>query len=448
MTHVRYVVACACLLCSAAEETNSGSTCEDPDVNDRSTLMQLHLPEIKEAVRKGGDDDEEVVNLESSSDDEEETNDDDYGEGSHRHGKGNHGHGPHGKASPRMTSPRKAEHSDPNATESGKQLLRFLRTTSSSSKFIFGHHFTNYQGQNWRNTMGTQNTSDVLQSVGQFPGMFELNFKFVAETHEDFLPYVQQAKSVGAIMQIHWESSNPVTGGNVKDVGGNPCKEILPGGSANAKWTGWLETFANFAHSAGGPLILRLFHENNAPWFWWGTKGCPNREDFLKAYKYTVDHLRSLHVHNVLMAYSPSKPSVFPAAYGDTSKSYYPGDDYVDVVCFDHYTQDGSLDSILSDCNIVVDFAQAHGKVPAICETGISGGTQNLKGTKATTWWKDLLDSIKKDPKCPRISWLLTWTNAKPSAYWVPLEGQPAHAGFKAFHEDDATLFAGDFDFA
>ena len=77
----------------------------------------------------------------------------------------------------------------------------------------------------------------------------------------------------------------------------------------------------------------------------------------------------------------------------------------------------------------------------------MSKGTENLKPATAGKWWdKHLLGPVKNDASCSRVAWMLTWANRSPDSYWVPLKGQPAYDGFAAFHSNNGTLFAGDFE--
>ena len=163
----------------------------------------------------------------------------------------------------------------------------------------------------------------------------------------------------------------------------------------------------------------------------------------------------------MLWAYAPSTPTIChppdpgcaAASYSDDSAtSYYPGDDNVDIVCFDHYGQDDYSQSLLADCGFVTDFAASHGKVPAICETGIGGGVQSTNLTNFFT--KVLLDAVTRDEKCSRIAYMLTWsegplfaapnrTRGPNSSYWVPVEGDPTAPDFKVFAQSNSTVMAG-----
>lgn len=127
--------------------------------------------------------------------------------------------------------------------------------------------------------------------------------------------------------------------------------------------------------------------------------------------------------HALLYAYSPAKPTMgsnWDKAYGENPIiSRYPGDSEVDIVCFDRYGNGDYSVDLVNDCERVVEYAEAHRKIPAICETGVKSGIQN----EHHAWWyrDQLLTPILT--KCPRVAFVYTWRNGSPRAYWVPLPG-------------------------
>jgi hypothetical protein len=61
-------------------------------------------------------------------------------------------------------------------------------------------------------------------------------------------------------------------------------------------------------------------------WFWWGSN--IGQATYKQLYQLTVTGLKARGVHNVIYCWSPDKSADF---------SYYPGDDYVDIlgtICF------------------------------------------------------------------------------------------------------------------
>ena len=102
-----------------------------------------------------------------------------------------------------------------------------------------GHHNTNYEGEHFHSSSSTFDQSDVRTAVGKYPGLFGFNLAWVVgDNVKDILPQAKYAAAAGAVLQLYWEAGNPVTGGSANDLKGSPAKEVLPGGTANAKWVG------------------------------------------------------------------------------------------------------------------------------------------------------------------------------------------------------------------
>merc|ERR1712217_939591 len=186
-------------------------------------------------------------------------------------------------------------------------------------------------------------------------------------------------------------------------------------------------------------FIFRPFHEMTGNWFWWGA-GAATPAQYKEAYQYTKNYLvQTLNITNLLFAFAPSKPT----DHSDTWKDWYPWDKNVDIVCFDRYDAgDGSYEAgLVADCKAVVSFADDHGKVAAICESGFHGGTQ---GTTDPHWWnKTFLQTLVQHQECARgVTYMQTWTNSAPNKYWVPLPTQPTAPGFVHMAQQDNVLFA------
>ena len=152
------------------------------------------------------------------------------------------------------------------------------------------------------------------------------------------------------------------------------------------------------------------------------------------------------HVYYTVHRYAPSKPTqtaaVWDLAYGDSANSTYPGDDRVDIACFDNYGPGDYSKALLQDCEAVVGFADARRKVPAICESGVRQGTQN---TNISSWFVSaFLNPVLASSACSRVAFTYTWRNSRPDSYWVPLKGQATFDSFVEFARSVHTIFAGD----
>jgi hypothetical protein len=87
----------------------------------------------------------------------------------------------------------------------------------------------------------------------------------------------------------------------------------------------------------------------------------------------------------------------------------------------------------------VSNFAASRGKVPAICEFGVSKGIEN---TNLDDWYSDaFLQPVVASEPCRRIAFAYTWANSA-SAYWVPMPGNTTFPGFAEFYHSKHVLFA------
>ena len=257
---------------------------------------------------------------------------------------------------------------DPQLTPAGTALFELLERISASDSFIFGHHNTDLEGQNFNDHFhingrgpGVPLHSDVLESTGKLPGMTGFNLDWVArDVKLNIIAWreaIQPLLEKGIVIQFFWEAWNPTTMNNAHDLTGNPIVNILPGGSVNGLWVTWMDRIVAFFQETGleteHAAIFRPFHEASGNWFWWGTTAATT-EQFHAAWRYTTGYIRE-RVHSLLYAYSPSKPTIhWDIAYGmDKAITRYPGDDEVDIACFDRYGPGDFARDLTSDCTRV-----------------------------------------------------------------------------------------------
>lgn len=117
----------------------------------------------------------------------------------------------------------------------------------------------------------------------------------------------------------------------------------------------------------GIPVILRLFHEPETKFAWWGYG--VSKKDYIRFFQYTVNQIRKrCPEKNVLFAYCKDH-YWSERTFGDR----YPGDNYVDLVGYDDYTICSSEQSdakVIERMKVISSFAKKHGKVAALFETG------------------------------------------------------------------------------
>ena len=81
-------------------------------------------------------------------------------------------------------------------------------------------------------------------------------------------------------------------------------------------------------------VLWRPYHEMNGDWFWWGKKG--GEEGYKKLWRMLYDRLVNFHgLNNLIWVFNTNefKDNVDPHA------TNYPGDDVVDIVATDVYSE-------------------------------------------------------------------------------------------------------------
>jgi len=222
---------------------------------------------------------------------------------------------------------------------------------------------------------------------------------------------------------------------------GDVMNQILPGGAYNEAFRAYLDMVADYAHQVDGAVLFRPFHENTGSWFWWGAAFC-DEQTYKSVYKYTVEYLRDeKNVHNFLYVYGPGSEAASVEEYA----SRYPGDGYVDMVGFDMYHRnpqqgDSFVTNFTKELQIVDDFAQAHGKLVAVTETGTAhdvaeGDNQTALLKSENTrpdWHQEILDAVKGS----NASYYLVWANfGEKDGFYTPYVKSVKEDGAKHGHE-------------
>jgi len=340
---------------------------------------------------------------------------------------------------------------DRQATRETVLLYRHLQTIAGRG-FLFGHQDDLAYGVNWKYIPGR---SDVKDVTGEYPALYgwELGrIELGQSANLDGVPfglmkdYIREAYRRGGVITISWHLNNPLTGGTAWQPAPGTVASILPGGEKHKLYVSWLDRVAAFLGDLKGPngepipVILRLFHELNGSWFWWGGKNC-TPDELQRLWRFTVSYLRDeKHLHNLLYAYNTDR-FLTEAAWLER----YPGDEWVDIGGFDIYQaydiikNEDYVRAFEHDLGLLEGIAKAHGKIAALTEFGYNG-------LPDSSWWTGVfLPTLKKY----HMAYAMAWRNAgeKPGGeheFYVPYPGQVSAADFVRFFRDPQTFFQSD----
>jgi hypothetical protein len=338
--------------------------------------------------------------------------------------------------------------SDQKATPETQALYKNLYQLIGKN-ILFGHQDDPCYGVGWKYIAGR---SDIRDITGEYPALygFDLGRIELGWTHNlDTVPFektrlfILEAYERGGVITLSWHLNNPLTGGTAWDNKPGAVASILPGGAKNTLYTTWLDRVAEFLVSLKGkngepiPIILRLFHELNGGWFWWGKDQC-SPEEMKQLWKYTIHYLRNeKNLHNLLYAFNTDKFNS-----GSEYVERYPGDDLIDIMGFDIYQANILRDNAAfinffnKDLSLIDSVASSHHKIPALTEFGYNE-------VPDSTWWTNVFFPTVSTHQ---IAYALAWRNAgkKQSGnaeYYVPYPGAASAPDFKKMFVSGKILF-------
>ncbi len=231
----------------------------------------------------------------------------------------------------------------PNASPEAVNLLEYLYSISGS------HTLT---GQHCVPLVGSTRLAGVHKQTKKYPALFGQDFGFSEPGTWDGINYRQQIVdeairrySEGFIITIMWHAIRPTEDEPVdfnESIQGELTDEewedlITPGTVINEKWKSQVDVIAWFLkqlRNAGVPVLWRPYHEMNGEWFWWGKKEGDN--GYKKLYRMLYDRLVNFHgINNLIWVFNANeiKGNV------DSYETYYPGDDIVDILATDVYSE-------------------------------------------------------------------------------------------------------------
>ena len=245
-------------------------------------------------------------------------------------------------------------------TPETETVLRNLQSFDFGSVDAFDHRVIIGQQDadiSNRASYGTKITGDVERLTGHAPALvsyelsnvdrgatslFDVNaFRAGRGAMHDLI--LEQHRR-GVLVSLVWHMRCPKTSPTDNDLySPNGCPRdynldsLRNGGAHFREWRAMLDEVAELLWSLKDdngkliPVLFRPFHEYTGDWFWWGRRNSAG--SYSAAWREMVTYLRDGRgLHNLLWVFCPNTPSD-----SWTWGSYYPGDDFVDVVGFDRY---------------------------------------------------------------------------------------------------------------
>lgn len=334
-------------------------------------------------------------------------------------------------------------------------LMQRLEHAQADSLTIYGHDDDPVYGVKW---FGDSGRSDVLETVGDYPGMMHWDLGLIevgSPVNLDSVSFDRMRAEMlaqherGGINAISWHPINPANGKDAwQPIDTDVVTLAVTGGTAaNDSLKAYIDRAADYLATLRDrdgnplPLIMRPWHEMSGGWFWWGG---PNTtvESYRKLWAMMREAFDSKGLGNSLLwAYSPDV-----VGSREEYMTWYPGDEYVDILGADVYHRDGMdgidtwLGNIDTTYGAAVEVAREKGKIAALTETG-------CEGLPVTDWYtRCLLPVVKKWHPV----YVTVWRNGsewmKKDHYYAPYPGHPGVESFKVFHDDNSTVFAREMD--
>jgi hypothetical protein len=299
---------------------------------------------------------------------------------------------------------------------------------------------------------GTQSPSVVLfEKIGKGVAISAAYLNFASAFPNGF---VLGNAAVGRISFLTWEFS-PGSSQKLEGYEGRILETIIDG-----LYDDVLKSWADGARTVGKPVFLRFGHEMNGDWYPWsgvkngggemGGYGSPNLPDgperYVDAYRYVHDFFTAQGAENVLWVWCPNAPfEVMERSLGSWNRAaaYYPGDAYVDWLCFDGYNWGSSaygqqFNAQWQSFNDI--FASSYAELQAINPDKpiiIGEFASTEEGGDKAAWIKDAFLGIQHD--FPQIRGLI-WFHIAKETDWRINSSDAALLAYRQAVADDHWL--------
>lgn len=235
-----------------------------------------------------------------------------------------------------------------------KEIIKQLYGFISDSLVVVGQHCENSKAT----AKGYEKYVEGLyDSTGKYPALIGLEYGYEANADFDLInSYAVDFWEKGGWVTIGWHADNPWKEGyncrwnsveNKDSIHLSQLVKSAPDSEAKTNYRAELSNVANALkklNDAGVIVFWRPFHEMNGSWFWWGAndiKNPNNDKDYVLLWRdmyetFTIDY----GLDNLIWAYTPFAVNNWTAGI----IPFYPGDNYVDIVGVDIYSNKPNFD--------------------------------------------------------------------------------------------------------
>jgi hypothetical protein len=292
-----------------------------------------------------------------------------------------------------------SRNSNPDADCAARSLLDYLYEITGTCT-LSGQESMSYDTPQ-AGSFPSSRDAYVQQRTGKFPALYSSDFGDFGESNlqdrQRVVDNVRAYASRGSVIQLHYHMIQPdqPDGSGFETMAGFTADSPYPasnidriltvGDSLNTEHLRRLDEIAGYLgqlQDAGIAVLWRPYHEMNGDWFWWGQQA-RFRELWIQQWeRFTNVH----HLNNLVWVFSVNHWS---SGWGIGPDEYYPGDEYVDVLGVDIYTEYGhTFDTNVHDSL----FSLGGGKPIAITENGEMPDIPAIQDAQPSwvywaTWW-------------------------------------------------------------
>ncbi len=226
-----------------------------------------------------------------------------------------------------------AEPANPKANAATRIVLNYFHEVSSRTE---GKRILSGQFSDFGNGANFRIMERIHEKTGHWPALIGVDYA-------DFPRGNLTTKVPNQVAIDYWKKGGLVTvmahlynpanpnGGGLRDKGVKLADLLNEGTDTHKRWMQELDLAAEGLlelKQAGVVVLWRPFHEMNGGWFWWGDQDFAT---FIQVWRHMF-HYFSVRkgLDNLLWVYGPN--------HGQNTAKYYAGDNYVDIVGLDAYT--------------------------------------------------------------------------------------------------------------